>query len=170
MSIHEKPRVTVVFTGGTISMRFDPVLGGPVPVLTGAEILAQTPGLSEFARVSGTEFARLAGPHMTPALMWQLSRDIAQLLESEDVDAYGNFGVTYLTQPLNAGNTVAYVANGLIFQSTTSSSDSRMWTARGQKLVFAMFVNDVPLPKGVATTREGKALGRLCEIIYQAAE
>jgi L-asparaginase len=78
--------VTVVFTGGTISMRFDPVLGGPVPALTGAEILAQTPGLAEFARVSGTDFARLAGPHVTPTLMWQLSRDIAQLLDSNDVD------------------------------------------------------------------------------------
>jgi D-alanyl-D-alanine carboxypeptidase/D-alanyl-D-alanine-endopeptidase (penicillin-binding protein 4) len=30
-----------------------------------------------------------------------------------------------------------------------------------------MFVNGVPLPKGVTSTREGKVLGKLCEIIVQ---
>jgi D-alanyl-D-alanine carboxypeptidase/D-alanyl-D-alanine-endopeptidase (penicillin-binding protein 4) len=42
-----------------------------------------------------------------------------------------------------------------------------MTTAHGTKLVFAMFVNDVPLPTGVTPTREGKALGRVCEILYE---
>jgi hypothetical protein len=27
----------------------------------------------------------------------------------------------------------------------------------------------VPLPKGVTTSREGRVLGRLCEILYEAA-
>ena len=40
-------------------------------------------------------------------------------------------------------------------------------TAGGRELIVAMFVNDVPLPKGVPTTREGKVLGKLCEIIYK---
>ena len=44
-----------------------------------------------------------------------------------------------------------------------------MTTASGRKLVFALFVNDVPLPKGVTSTREGKVLGTLCEVIYQHA-
>ena len=43
-------------------------------------------------------------------------------------------------------------------------------TAQGRELLVAIFVNDVPLPKGVTPTREGKALGRLCEIIYEHAE
>jgi D-alanyl-D-alanine carboxypeptidase/D-alanyl-D-alanine-endopeptidase (penicillin-binding protein 4) len=41
-----------------------------------------------------------------------------------------------------------------------------MTTARGRELAFAFFVNDVPLPPGVDSTREARALGRLCEIIY----
>jgi D-alanyl-D-alanine carboxypeptidase/D-alanyl-D-alanine-endopeptidase (penicillin-binding protein 4) len=45
-----------------------------------------------------------------------------------------------------------------------------MVTAKGKPLVFAMFVNDVPLPRGVQTTREGRALGKLCEIIYEHAD
>lgn len=40
-------------------------------------------------------------------------------------------------------------------------------TANGRELVVAMFVNNVPLPKGVTSSREGKVLGKLCEIIYQ---
>ena len=39
-------------------------------------------------------------------------------------------------------------------------------TAGGRELIVSMFVNDVPLPKGVQTTREGKVLGKLCEIIH----
>ena len=40
-------------------------------------------------------------------------------------------------------------------------------TAKGSKLCFAMFVDDVPLPQGASATREGKVLAKLCEIIYQ---
>jgi serine-type D-Ala-D-Ala carboxypeptidase/endopeptidase (penicillin-binding protein 4) len=42
-------------------------------------------------------------------------------------------------------------------------------TANNKELFFAMFVNDVPLPQGVTTQREGRTLGRICEIIYQHA-
>jgi L-asparaginase len=45
------PRVAVVFTGGTISMGFDPVAGGNVPALDGAAILARTPGLEGIAEI-----------------------------------------------------------------------------------------------------------------------
>jgi D-alanyl-D-alanine carboxypeptidase/D-alanyl-D-alanine-endopeptidase (penicillin-binding protein 4) len=44
-----------------------------------------------------------------------------------------------------------------------------MTTAKGQTLLFAIFVNDVPLPAGVLPTREGKVIGQLCEIIQQNA-
>jgi D-alanyl-D-alanine carboxypeptidase/D-alanyl-D-alanine-endopeptidase (penicillin-binding protein 4) len=42
-------------------------------------------------------------------------------------------------------------------------------TAKGRPLAFAFFVNEVPLARGVGSTREGRALGRLCEIVYQHA-
>ena len=45
-----------------------------------------------------------------------------------------------------------------------------MITAKGKPLVFAMFVNDVPLPRGVQPAREGRTLGKLCEIIYEHAD
>jgi D-alanyl-D-alanine carboxypeptidase/D-alanyl-D-alanine-endopeptidase (penicillin-binding protein 4) len=40
-------------------------------------------------------------------------------------------------------------------------------TETRRKLVFAIFVNDVPLARGANADREGKALGQLCEILYR---
>ena len=42
-----------------------------------------------------------------------------------------------------------------------------MTTANGRSLTLAIFVNDVPLPPGGDPIREGKVIGRLCEILYQ---
>lgn len=41
-----------------------------------------------------------------------------------------------------------------------------MTTANGTELAFAMFVNDVPLQSGIGSSREGKVLGKLCELLY----
>ena len=43
-----------------------------------------------------------------------------------------------------------------------------MITKAGTPLYFAMIVNNVPLPDGVDATREGKVLGKLCQILYDA--
>ncbi len=42
-----------------------------------------------------------------------------------------------------------------------------MTTAGGRNLAFAIFVNEVPLPRGVDAAREGKVLGKLAEILFQ---
>jgi D-alanyl-D-alanine carboxypeptidase/D-alanyl-D-alanine-endopeptidase (penicillin-binding protein 4) len=44
-----------------------------------------------------------------------------------------------------------------------------MTTARGRKLVFALYVNGTHFPKGMGAVREGETLGRLCEILHAAA-
>ncbi|HTU23543.1 MAG TPA: D-alanyl-D-alanine carboxypeptidase/D-alanyl-D-alanine-endopeptidase [Gemmataceae bacterium] len=41
-----------------------------------------------------------------------------------------------------------------------------MTTKNGRHLTFALFVNDVLLPRGVMSSREAKQLGHLCEIFY----
>lgn len=40
-------------------------------------------------------------------------------------------------------------------------------TAQGTKLLFAMFVNDLPLREGQTTSDIGKVLGNLCEVIHK---
>jgi D-alanyl-D-alanine carboxypeptidase/D-alanyl-D-alanine-endopeptidase (penicillin-binding protein 4) len=43
-------------------------------------------------------------------------------------------------------------------------------TAKGTKLYFAMFLNDLPLPDGKSASDMGKVLGKLCEVIYNNAD
>lgn len=70
------PRVVLITTGGTISMRNDSALGGAVPQLSGDEILATVPGVERVARIELREFGRFPGPHMTIARMWELREEI----------------------------------------------------------------------------------------------
>jgi D-alanyl-D-alanine carboxypeptidase/D-alanyl-D-alanine-endopeptidase (penicillin-binding protein 4) len=55
------------------------------------------------------------------------------------------------------------------FVLTSKALAGYMTTSTGRRLIFAIFVNNVPLPAGVGPGREGRVLGRLCEIIHQGA-
>lgn len=81
-----RPRIRIVFTGGTISMRIDPQTGGAVPALSGEEIVSQVPGLADEADLALEDYARLPGPHVTPNWMWRLKDRVAEALASPDVD------------------------------------------------------------------------------------
>ena len=74
------PHVELVFTGGTISMEVDNVVGAAIPVRSGEQILASAPGLDRFASFGINNFAKLPGPHMTPPLMLELAAMVAELL------------------------------------------------------------------------------------------
>jgi L-asparaginase len=80
------PRVLFIFTGGTISMKIDPVTGGAVPALSGREILAYDPTLAELAEIEVIDFGRLPGPHWTPAAMWELSELTRAQIQRPDLD------------------------------------------------------------------------------------
>jgi len=82
----ELARVHVLFTGGTISMRRDPVTGAALPALSGREIVARVPGLRREARLRLEDLARLPGPHVTPAWMWRLRARVVRLLADPRVD------------------------------------------------------------------------------------
>jgi L-asparaginase len=59
------PAVAIVFTGGTISMRHDPVAGGNVPVLSGSDLLATVPGLDEIATLVPIDRGLTPASHFT---------------------------------------------------------------------------------------------------------
>jgi L-asparaginase len=77
--------IVVIFTGGTISMRYDPAAKGAVPALAGRDILDLVPQLREIADLEVEDFGAHPGPHMTPELMWQLRERIAALIAQSDV-------------------------------------------------------------------------------------
>ena len=71
-------RVAVIFTGGTISMGFDPVAGGNVPTLDGAAILAATPGLEAIAEVVPIDRGRKPASHFRFDDLLDIGADIAR--------------------------------------------------------------------------------------------
>jgi len=78
--------IVLVFTGGTISMRHDPKVGGAVPALAGRDILELVPQLKDIADLEIDEFGAFPGPHMTAERMWALRNRIAEHLERADVE------------------------------------------------------------------------------------
>jgi L-asparaginase len=81
-----RKRVAIYFTGGTISMKFDPHIGAAVPILSGEEIVASVPELSSIADYEIVDFGRFPGPHMTPQRMMEVSNLVRQELARTDID------------------------------------------------------------------------------------
>src|SRR6187551_13692 len=81
-----KPRVVVMFTGGTISMKVDPLTGAAIPALSGRDIVSHVPGLRRVARLTLEDYARLPGPHVSPRWMWSLKQRIETHLADPRVD------------------------------------------------------------------------------------
>ncbi len=80
-------RVAVVFTGGTISMRLDPVSRAAVPALGGAEILALTPGLDAIADVLPVDWGLVPASHLSFAQILDIGRVLAEALARPEIDA-----------------------------------------------------------------------------------
>ena len=79
-------RVAVVFTGGTISMRRDPVAGGNVPALDGAAILAQVPGLSDIADVVPVDRGLTPASHFSFPDLFAIADDIRGQLADPSIN------------------------------------------------------------------------------------
>jgi L-asparaginase len=80
------PRVAVVFTGGTISMGFDPVAGGNVPSLDGAAILARTPGLDAIAEVVPIDRGLTPASHLTWNDLLSIATVVQGAVDDEAID------------------------------------------------------------------------------------
>lgn len=79
-------RATVIFTGGTISMRVDPVAGGNVPSLSGADILARTPGLDAIAEVVPVDLGRTPASHFTFEGLFEIAAKIRSAQADPAID------------------------------------------------------------------------------------
>ena len=79
------PRIAVVFTGGTISMRRDPVAGGNVPVLTGEAILAATPGLASIAEVVPIDRGLTPASHFTFPALFEIYDTVRKALDDPEI-------------------------------------------------------------------------------------
>ena len=66
-------------------MKHDDVIGGIVPRLGASELLDSVPDIHTIARIETLEFGRYPGPHITPALMLDLSRIVQQFADRPDI-------------------------------------------------------------------------------------
>lgn len=78
--------IALVFTGGTISMRFDAGSGGAIPQLSARDILAAAPMIAEIAEVRTEDWGAFPGPHMSTERMWALRNRIAELVADRSID------------------------------------------------------------------------------------
>ena len=67
-------------------MSIDPTMGGAAPALSGEEIVARVTGLNDVAELNIINFARLPGPHVTPAKMLELAQVVNGELSKANVD------------------------------------------------------------------------------------
>jgi L-asparaginase len=81
-----RPRVAIVFTGGTISMRFDAAAQGAVPALSADDILEATRGIRDVAEVEHEQWGSYPGPHMNVERMWALRCRVRELVARPDID------------------------------------------------------------------------------------
>jgi L-asparaginase len=99
------PRIAVITTGGTISMRYDPALGGAVPAVSGVELLQMVPGIGEVASIDLVEFSNLPSCHLTPGMMFELCHVIQNTLDRPDIDG------AIVTHGTDALEETAYMAD-----------------------------------------------------------
>lgn len=81
-----KPKIAIIFTGGTISMKIDPKIAAAIPALSSNEILSMVTNVDKFADCEIIDFGRYPGPHMTPDKMMNLSNLVKKTLEREDIN------------------------------------------------------------------------------------
>lgn len=82
----DRPRVVVVFTGGTISMLIDPATGAAAPALDGAALLARTPGLDDIAWVEPIDWGLVPASHLRFDQVLDIARILRDALARSDVD------------------------------------------------------------------------------------
>jgi len=80
------PRVAIVFTGGTISMRPDHAAGGNVPTLDGAAILALAPQVAAIADVDVIDWGMVPASHLRFSQILSIARFAAEQLARPEID------------------------------------------------------------------------------------
>ena len=80
-----KPKVCIIFTGGTISMTVDEEVGAAIPTLSGEQILSMVSNIDKMADIEVNNFAEIPGPHMTIDKLLELKKLIQVKLEDPSI-------------------------------------------------------------------------------------
>ncbi len=80
-----KPKVAIIFTGGTISMTVDEKMGAAIPTLSGSEILSMVSNIDRLAQIEVIDYAEIPGPHMTIDRLMEIRALIQELVKRDDI-------------------------------------------------------------------------------------
>ncbi|MCX7930599.1 MAG: asparaginase [Chlorobi bacterium] len=80
-----KPRIAIIFTGGTIASKLSEAFGGIIPTLSAHDILDTVPEIRHLAEIDIVEYGKFPGPHMTPARMFEVAQIAQRLLDRDDI-------------------------------------------------------------------------------------
>lgn len=80
------PTVRLIATGGTIAMKIDPVKKGPVPAISGEDLVAAVPEIARVARIEVQNlFNVLPSPYMDPPRWIALQKAVSDALARPEV-------------------------------------------------------------------------------------
>jgi L-asparaginase len=80
-----KPVVVLIATGGTIAMKIDAIKLGPAPRLSGEDLVALVPEVTNYAKLEVTNFSNLPSDYMDPVLWTALTREVNSTLARAEV-------------------------------------------------------------------------------------
>lgn len=144
--------VAILFTGGTISMKFDTAAGGAVPALSADEILDAARGVRDLAPLRPEPWGRFPGPHMTVERQWALRGRLVELLAD---DGIAGVVVTHGTDTLE--ETAYLVARStaspkpVVFTGAMRSASDLGWDGPAN-LVDAVAIAASPAARGTGVT------------------
>jgi len=79
------PRVVIIATGGTIAMKIDPATGGPVPALSGEDLVSAVPELKKLAQIEVVNFSNIPSDYMDSERWINLSKKVDEVLADQGV-------------------------------------------------------------------------------------
>lgn len=101
--LKRKRKILVVATGGTISM--SPTEDGSfIPKLSGQDIVELVPGISKFADIDVYQFCNLPSPSITPEMMFDLYKFVA-----EQIEIYDGIVITHGTDTVEETSYLLYL-------------------------------------------------------------
>ena len=80
-----RPKIAIIFTGGTISMKSSKKSGGAVPAFKGRDILKLLPVINKNFKIEVHDFGQYPGPHITPEMMLEISILAKKYLIKSDI-------------------------------------------------------------------------------------
>ncbi|KAF2956422.1 asparaginase [Marinitoga sp. 38H-ov] len=78
-------KIAIITTGGTIAMEHNPLLG-VIPSEERNKHLNEIPELKKIAETELIEFSNIPSPHMTPKIMFELSKFVKNILSKDEID------------------------------------------------------------------------------------